>query len=389
MMELIKKTNVATNAQLETLSKKDVIDEEEHEVRKNVDNSTVEHPISIDQKTDPSNMDTKSIQTSDDMRSRFEKTMKIFSFVASYKLILPVYITAAVFNFLLFVILGGYEFSEMEKNNPPIFARDQGGLFTFHTGCRSSWSVIYVLVSNVAIFLFLEILALILVAFVDRDTWFIKREVFIMVIIQIATAATFFICFAVPIMSTLVDYIVPYGLVWIVENCLETFINVTLPVLYAFIWDHRKTKIRQDLINHTALTYFLSKRKTFNTFLDFCRRSFCVENILCYEMICLYKKSSTIKNRKKLAVNICETFLKPGAVLQLNWSNVSAIYQEISCTVESGVILEQSLFDEVLFVCLTNMTDAFERMKAQNAQVKSHITEWMNSHDRSQQVLQV
>lgn len=381
MMEMMKKSSATTTTQLE--GKHDGAEEDHPVVEDSV--SQINHNK---QEHDPSTnpvMNQPTTQVSEEqIRASFEKKMKICSFVASYKLIVPTFFVVAVFNVMIFLILGGYEYSEMESNNKPIFSNGQGGLFVFNIGCRSSWSTAYVLISNVVLYLILEISALILLFFVERDTWFIKREVLIMVVIQIASSVTFFVCFSIPIVTSLVDYIVPYGLIWIVENCLETLINVTFPVIYAFIWDQRKTKIKQDLANHTCLTYFLSKKKTFNMFLDFCRRSFCVENILCYDMIQMYKKSSTIKNRKKLALDICETFLKPGAPLQLNWSNITKKYQEISSIVKAGVILEYSLFDEVLFVCLTNMTDAFERMKAHHVQVRNYLSEWMTAYDRSQ-----
>ncbi|EFC40015.1 predicted protein [Naegleria gruberi] len=298
----------------------------------------------------------------------FSKSFKILNFILSNKFIVLVYILAFGFHLAVWAIFGGVDEILWNTSGKRIFLWSVS-MFQFDTGCVTTTNGVILMVSEAAFYIILEFVFFILLFFVDRDTWSIKIEAIVMIIIQIILAASFLISGQIEVIRFFTDYIVPYGFAALLYPILEILISVILPVIYA---------IRQDRksITHEGnqMEILLRNRETFWLILDYARRSYCPENILAYKDIENFKKISK-KNRKQVALKIINTYLVHDSPLELNIPNASTRYHEIN-TFLTGLVDDNvplDLFDDIKLACLTNMTDIFERLKSSNLEFKQKV----------------
>ncbi|EFC49485.1 predicted protein [Naegleria gruberi] len=299
---------------------------------------------------------------------KYQKHINILSFMVSYKMSIPIYIFFLGMHIVLYFILGGVESYFQSTQNQEIFLRPGGDFFLFSHGCGMSLNYSIILVSLMAIYIFAEICCLILSFFGDKDTWNIKRETIALIIVQILCATYFIIGMSVPILIGMVEFFVPSSMAFVVMSICEVFITVFLPVVYSFLQHIRKKKSSMEN-NSSDLCFILARKRSFKIFLDFARRSFCPEAVICYEHIQHYKKCSK-RNRKKVANKILETYLRLGSPLELNYPNLQRLYDDLEIKINSNEIPESNLFDQVVFHCLQDMKELFERFKNQSKEAR-------------------
>ncbi|EFC37803.1 predicted protein [Naegleria gruberi] len=339
----------------------------------------------------------KEIQS---LRSEIRK-LKIYNFVTSLKFITIFYILGFIFGLVVWLIIGGIEEALYSFNTSPdkkrIFLYD-GGLFVFDHGCGMTSNSIIIVGIEAILYIILEFICFIMCVRADKDTWGIKLESLTLIVIQILSAIIFLVAGNIEFIFNFTEYYFPYGFVLWGYMLIEIIVCVTLPVLYAIVRDN-KDKVQQAA-QLSTLEKILKNKKTFQVMLDFARRSYCTESILCWRDIQRYRLARKKSHRKKAIIHILGVYLTFGAPLELNMPNVEKLKQEILAQITGGkfivteglivdaneiskimngnalVQLHTNLFQAVQEHCLNDMSDLFERLKNSNKEiaeiVKSH-----------------
>ncbi|EFC42154.1 predicted protein [Naegleria gruberi] len=297
-----------------------------------------------------------------DVKKEMRK-LNIYNFLISYKFITVVYILAFVFGILLWVLIGVVE--EVVYQKDPTKGRIfllEGGILLFEHGCGLSTNTTIIIGVESIAYIILELVFFILCLMADRDSWGIKKESLALIFFQIVAAVLFIVCGSINVIKNLVDYYVPYGfLIW-GYMLLEVIVCVSLPVLYSI----GKEKKHQES-GDTGFERLLKNKKTFDIVLDFARRSYCTESVLCWRDIERYKKSGK-GNRKKIALHIVEAYLSLEAPLELNMPKIQERKQELSAIIENGS-LELDLFNGIQEHCLHDMIDLMDRLSSANKEI--------------------
>ncbi|EFC35860.1 predicted protein, partial [Naegleria gruberi] len=318
------------------------------------------------------------------------KIQKIFNILLSQKFVIATYLTSFIIHILLFIFFGAveegiYNQDPIKSNNQRIFMGD-GGFFVSSRGCVITNAITIIVAIESLFYIVVEIVFLVLCFIIPRDTWFIKRETLLLTLLQFFSIILFAICGFLVQVTKLTDFFVPFGFTLMVYSFTEVVICVLLPILYSIVLLNRTKKER---VEESELEHFLKSKKTFNILLDFARRSYCPESVLCYQDIERFKLTNK-KNRKQAALHITKTYLKPNSPLELNFPKLSQMFEQISKAIETTPLLETNFFDNIQWHCIEDMTDVFERLKSQNKEVRNILKQWkvasLNDLTTSQQV---
>ena len=306
-----------------------------------------------------------------------DKKFKIFSYLVSYKFIAITYTISFIIHLSIWALLGGIDELSYSNSGKRIFLWNVSP-FAFNSGCVTTSNTVILLGAEAALYIVIEVSFLIILFFVDRDTWSIKTEAFVLVFIQVALSLAYIISGQIEIIRFLTDYFVPFGFTLLTYSLLEIIISVILPVIYAIRHDNHQAEYAQS-----ELELFLKNRKTFALLLDFATRSYCNEDVLAYRDIENFRKSPKRKNKKLVAMKILKTYLKEGSPLELNIANIDQIYLRIEheiLSVNDDSLIASTLFDIVRVACLNNMTDLFERLKSSNKSVRIIVENWRKAN---------
>lgn len=306
------------------------------------------------------------------------KQLAILNFFVSKKFILSTYVIAFIIGVAIWVVLGIVEEviynASTDPNKKRIFLLD-GGLFVFDRGCGLTTTTVLIVGVHALFYIFLEFVFLILSLMADRDTWGIKRETLLLIIVQFVAAIIFIVVGNLDITEKLLDYLVPTGLaLWIYEY-IEIVLCVGMPVIYAIIGD-RKSKLppsdndteKKQALKETGIEKILKNKKTYQILLEFARRSYCTESVLCWRDIQRFKKARRAQ-RTKAANHILKAYLTLGAPLELNISKIEEKKKEIEKIIAENPKISHNLFASIQDHCLNDMTDLFERLKNSNKQI--------------------
>ncbi|EFC48243.1 predicted protein [Naegleria gruberi] len=312
------------------------------------------------------------------------KQLAILNFFISKKFILSTYAIAFLVGVIIWVVLGIVEEvtynASTDPNKKRLFLFD-GGLFVFERGCGLTTTTVLIVGVHALVYIFLELVFLILAVMADRDTWGIKRETLLLIIVQVGAAIIFIVVGMLDITEKLLDYLVPTGLALWIYELIEIIMCVGMPAMYAFISD-RKSKLsqsnndteRKQAVKETGIEKVLKNKKTYQILLDFARRSYCTESVLCWRDIQRFKKARKA-NRKKAATHILKAYLTAGAPLELNISKIEERRSEIEKLIEENPNISHNLFALIQDHCLNDMTDLFERLKSSNKQIGDIVKE--------------
>ncbi|KAG2381804.1 hypothetical protein C9374_006188 [Naegleria lovaniensis] len=253
-----------------------------------------------------------------------------------------------------------------------------GGLFMYDKGCVISMPIIILVACESISYIVVTVVLLILSFRIEKDTWFIKRETLVLVVFQFSAIILFAIFGSIPIFTKFLDYYIPYGFTLLTYSFLEVILCVLMPIIYQFVLDKKQQLVMQNEkhLEETLLVQFLKNRKTFELLLDFAKRSYCPESVLCYKDIERFK--SSLKHRKSISLHILKTYLKPNSPLELNVPKISQIHDEIQkvITESTPTNIPPNLFDHIQLHCLHDMTDVFERLKIHHKEARKILQEW-------------
>ncbi|EFC37800.1 predicted protein [Naegleria gruberi] len=296
------------------------------------------------------------------------KKIRILTFLTSNKFIVITYAVLIPIHLAFWLVLGGIEegIFERDPTQKRVFLED-GGLLMFSHGCITNYKTVIIIVVQAVLYILAEIILLIFCVFADRDTWKIKIETFVVVIFQF-TFTVLFGCEQISVIYTLIEFIFPSGNVMATATVIEVFISVILPLIYSIIRDERAKKYSGE----SDLEKVLKNKRMFAKLLEFSRKSYCPENILCFKDIQIYKRLKQ-PGKKKMADYICQTYLRQFAPLELNMPHSETRYDDIMGKLERKETLEKNLFDYLSVTCLNNMQDVFERLKETDSSVKDFI----------------
>ncbi|KAG2383303.1 hypothetical protein C9374_004640 [Naegleria lovaniensis] len=263
-----------------------------------------------------------------------KRLIKIYQFLTSYKLIVLIYITSLIFSTCLWLLMGGIEegiYISQNRTKKKIFTF--AGFLEFQIGCTLTTNCLILILSLAVVYCIFEAVAVILSIRADRDTWHIKKENFIVLLVEVLGLALFIILGLIPQVQNLVDFLIPYGLFLFFSFSVESIISVLMPVIYEIKNDwmqarrnkqnfenSNKEEVNVDDKKESHVEQLLQNPKTFKMVLDHARRSYCPEAVLCYHEIQRYKKAKKWSERKKMAMYLIDTFLTVGAPLEINIS---------------------------------------------------------------------
>jgi len=129
------------------------------------------------------------------------------------------------------------------------------------------------------------------------------------------------------------------------------------------------------------LEKFLKNKKTYGMLLDFARRSYCMESVLCYKDIEKFKRSKP-KMRNRMGLHIIKTYLKVHSPVQINLSAALLSHvHEWEIVLSGSTPADYKLFEEAQLHCLLDITDVFERLKASDKKVKELVATWARNKD--------
>nr|CAG4717951.1 unnamed protein product [Naegleria fowleri] len=298
------------------------------------------------------------------------KKLKFYRALVSYKFILALYAILFFVHLAIWAIFGAADEAVYQQSGKHVFLWNVG-MFVFDTGCVTNTNTVFLLAAEAFFYIIVEIVFIIMLFFADRDTWGIKKETFVLLIIQICTALAYLICGQIEGIRFLTDYFVPYGFTLLTYSLVEVFISVVLPVCYAISHDRKEKATYAE----SEVELLLKNKKAFALLLDFATRSYCSEDILAYQDFEKYKKMSS-RNRKKLALTLLNKYLKSGAPLELNISGLDQKRAILEKIISDLPVPPRDLFEEIKILCLNNMIDVFERLKASNMEVREMVSNY-------------
>jgi len=202
-----------------------------------------------------------------------KRLFKFYQFMVSYKFVLIAFVSVFLFQAILWVIFGGIEagiFSSEGSTGKRLFVGP--GFFDFTSGCIMSTNVLIIILSEAIVYIAIEIFSLILCVKSDRDTWNIKKETLVYVVVQIIVVIAFVVSGMLQIVSSLIDYLFPYLIFLLIGLSMEVIICVILPICYELRREWKGKKVEN--VKETTTEYLLNNKKAFKVMLDFARRRF-------------------------------------------------------------------------------------------------------------------
>ncbi|KAF0976678.1 hypothetical protein FDP41_004577 [Naegleria fowleri] len=357
------------------------------------------------------------------------RIMQTLSFLSSYKFMILSYSVLIVFQVVLWLLFGGIEeiifssSSSQQQENQRVFLLE-GGLFVFNHGCGLSTNFIIIFACVSILYIVLEIIALILCFRADRDTWNMKRDTILLVILQVICVILFGITGNVSFIVNLTDYLLPYGYTLVMYSFFEILIYMFVPLLKALreekrfnnsdshrsnnhhhhhgknlglkmMWSQRRHEGKslspsssvstptnasmgasyKNTQHQSEIERILLNKRTYDIMLDFARRSYCVESVLAWRDIRRFKSSRI--HKKKIAQHIVNTYLTVGSPFELNISNIEKKRQEYLTILNSDTKITSPFFDKLEEHCLYDMRDVFTRLRNANKE----IDDLVNSFD--------
>jgi len=128
-------------------------------------------------------------------------------------------------------------------------------------------NIIYVIAAQSVVYVGVEVTFLIMLLTADSDTWLIKKEALVVIVLQVTGCVLFIVGGNVEIFVILVDYFVPNAYTVLTYLLLEVVICVLLPIGYT-LWGEYKERTKKRA-EQSDIEKVLRNPKTFAIFLDF------------------------------------------------------------------------------------------------------------------------
>ncbi|KAF0981189.1 hypothetical protein FDP41_012977 [Naegleria fowleri] len=297
------------------------------------------------------------------------RILKFFQFMVSYKFVAVAFIAIFLLQIAIWLIVGSAdEIVYAVKGERSLVA---SGFFEFRHGCIVTYSVLIIILVEAIVHISLEVVALILCFISDRDTWNIKKETLVAVICQIFAITGFVVAGYIPIVATLTDYFVPYLLSLVGYIALDVIICVLLPIFYAIRAEYLLE--RKDMtLSDSSVEIVLKHKKAYPIMLDFARRSYCPEAVLCWSDIQRFKKTVNKEKRKEMAQFIIDTYVTISSPLEINIPNIAKTHQELNEKLKANQVVVD-MFQQIEIFCIQDLNEVLHRLSASNKFIASLI----------------
>ncbi|KAL9652820.1 hypothetical protein ABK040_010852 [Willaertia magna] len=313
----------------------------------------------------------KEIKTlNNEVVQKYSRYIKIFAMFTNNNFALITFFSAILFHTILFVMCGLIN----DFTSSSYFVADSK-VFTFSHGCGMiNYSQIY-FGTTMGFYILIGSVTMTITFFIKRDTLFVKFEIIPLVINWLVVGTVYLIPSVISPVTTLVEYYFPWVIVILIAVVIDTIITCTIPVFiyYPLSKNHNNntissTPITKDQIEETRLEKCLKDPVVNKMLVDFATRSYCPEDILCWNSIQLFKKANK-KKRAAILKHIYNDYLKVDATMELNVNRAAANnFQEIQDWInnynhrkDSSAFPEDSLVKNLEFFVLHNMLDIFDR----------------------------
>ena len=114
--------------------------------------------------------------------------------------------------------------------------------------------------------------------------------------------------------------------------------------------------------------------------MDYLRKSFCPENLLCYADIEKYKRETALRQRKKIAHRMVKKYLYEDSPFQLNLPSdlysVKTIIMDNISFADNQNALTDDLFADIQLHVLSNLVDSYSRLKFSNKTIQKVSNDW-------------
>ncbi|EFC48244.1 predicted protein [Naegleria gruberi] len=359
-----------------------------HEYEPQLDsiNGTTSNTVTDDD--DESNFDTDNDSQADvstwnmseykdlaDVQKELRK-LKIFNFLISVKFITVIYILSFLFGVIIWLIVGVAEEAIYNTSTDPNKKRiflNEGGILLFSHGCGMNTTTTIMISVESILFILLELVFLIFAFTADRDSWGIKRETMILIVIQLTSAILFVVAANIDFIASVTDAYFPYGFILWGYMFIEVIVCVTIPVIRSIIFDK---KLAKNTESESGLEKVLKNRKMFKIVLEFARRSYCTESVLCWRDIQRFKKAKR-SQRKKAVNHIVNAYMTVGAPLELNMPKITfksaEILEQVKQIESTNGKIPTDIFKAVQDHCLNDMADLFDRLKNSNNVISDFV----------------
>ncbi|EFC37669.1 predicted protein [Naegleria gruberi] len=302
--------------------------------------------------------------------------------MTSHTFVISAYFLCFLSQILFWIILGGIDeiiHSNTKNENEPHFFVIPG-FFQFSYGCIGSSAMFGIIIAEALVYYIVEWITLVLCIRSDRDTWNIKKETLVHVIVQPFLVILFIVLGSIPIIAELVDYFVPYLLVLLAGSVFEIFVCVVLPVCYDIRLDFIRNgglfsinSKNRNITSFSTTEILLKDPKTYSIFLDFARRSYTPEPVLCWTDIQKFKKLPK-KDRKEKALKMIDSYISLSAPLELNLPNINVMRRDLLNIIEKDETnIPIELFENVETLCLQDLLDLQQRLVDQNDFIASLV----------------
>ncbi|KAG2378137.1 hypothetical protein C9374_008759 [Naegleria lovaniensis] len=333
--------------------------------------------------------------------------LKMYTFLTSTKFVILFYTATFFIHLVLYLTIGSIDYYYWTTHESK---QDQASIENIHnawvldsfifstSGCGSDTYNLYLFIAEVVVYLILVLSVSTFVLFVKRDVWKLKMEVFAIFLNWAILGLIYCAPLLLSEVSKLVDYYFPWAFFMFLAGMIDTFISVTIPV---FFLQRENKSSHGKATTHTTPTgnaeiptsatneiaRCLQHPEIYPLFLSFGERSYAPEDILCYNLIEQFKKSSQ-RNRKKIICTLCDTYLKYAAPLQLNLSNqdleklapVFEMQQKIleenkqrarfsMSTLSRGIEIPSNFLNNLQLMSERNLLDLYERFYEEHQKV--------------------
>ncbi|EFC46270.1 predicted protein [Naegleria gruberi] len=291
------------------------------------------------------------------------RLFKFYKFLLSAKFRVLTYLICFVIHISLWLILGLIQLTNPESASPYY----NTGINNFFGACTMHSGTVAVFCGLFASYLAALVVLLLISFFLEKDTWGIKIETSVMSILLLIAVINYLVCPYITIIRTYTDYFFPYGQSMVMYSIIQLFVFVTIPLCRSIKGDG----IFPEEIASTMFERILLNKETFKIALDFSRRSYCSEPVLCFDNIENYKKARRKSNKLKIALHILNTHLKKGAPLELNIDKIEERFKSLQENISNQD--EKKIDEEVGLLrihCLQDMSEMMYRLILSDKVVK-------------------
>ncbi|KAG2382189.1 hypothetical protein C9374_005391 [Naegleria lovaniensis] len=299
------------------------------------------------------------------------RILKFYQFMVSYKFVVVAFSAVFLFQTMLWLIVGGAdEIVYAVRGERSLVS---SGFFEFRHGCIVTYSVLVIILVEAIVYIAFEVIALILCFISDRDTWNIKKETLVAVICQIIAILGFVIAGYIPIVATLTDYYVPYLLSVVGFLAVDLVICALLPVFYEIRREWLLER-KDTTLSDSSVETVLKNKKSYKIMLDFARRSYCPEAVLCWSDIQRFKKTSNKEKRREMGQFIVNTYVTISSPMEINIPNIARTHQTLKELLQaSSQDVSVDMFQQIEIFCIQDLNEVLQRLSASNKMIASMI----------------